>query len=44
MVKLVGIITDLTVFGFWISIVGSPQVAKTVIGLILGFGVSFYYL
>ena len=36
MSKLFSLIVGITVFGFWMSIVGNPHVVETVIGLILG--------
>jgi len=36
MAKIIGIIAGLSIFGFWMNIVGNPHVVETVLGVIIG--------
>ena len=35
MTKIIGIIAGLSIFGFWMNIVGNPHVVETILGLII---------
>ena len=35
MTKIIGIISGLSIFGYWMNIVGNPHVVETILGMII---------